>query len=419
MAADLAYKFVDLTSKKYGIMGANKLFEKCREILDNVFNHMPICFYGLPTADLESATCVSDPDFDFINTESANVMYDIITIDFIKHYLHSREDYARRQPPPIQRRYRWTTCVDRYAKWQADLIDLSFLEHTHTNKSPFRYALTIIDIYSKYAFAALLTRKTSEQLAINLEHIFKSNIEIYVRGRSTKYDYYKLKPDILVSPFIPLMLLTDKGKEFENKKVKAVCQRFGVRQYFSKTGVPLGIIERFNGTLKRKMRDLLPQKAELYAEDIFNILHNAIYSYNTSIHSTTKERPALIHLLPTMPFMVFHKNKIDQRYRSLSQKEASSIRQTYSVGDIVRVLTIDDPRLTAPERRKLESERTFGKHKKPYWTKEQFNISEVIKTERGIPHYKLAGYHAHVFTAEQLQKVKQFHHKDRDSVFPM
>ena len=76
-------------------------------------------------------------------------------------------------------------------QWQADLVDIpQFVKQN----SGFRYLLTVIDVFSKYAWVVILKSKSAQIVVDAVEAIFKS-------GRS------------------PKKLQTDRGTEFYNSRL--------------------------------------------------------------------------------------------------------------------------------------------------------------------------------------------------------
>ena len=89
-------------------------------------------------------------------------------------------------------------------------------------------------MFSKYDFLLPLKTKTAISVGSALDILFA---------------YPPLHLDIPET--VPKMLLSDSGKEFTNKLVRTVCLKRDNHQIFSKPYHPLGMIERFNQTIKR------------------------------------------------------------------------------------------------------------------------------------------------------------------------
>ena len=95
----------------------------------------------------------------------------------------------------------------------------------------------------------------------------------------------------------PRFLQTDHGSEFISKATKLACSMFAVHQIFSLPYSPLGYIERFNQTIKKKIFTWLALEREqgrLTRGRYIDALNDLVYNYNHSIHSSIKESPTTI-----------------------------------------------------------------------------------------------------------------------------
>lgn len=88
--------------------------------------------------------------------------------------------------------------------WQADLVEMQ--EHSVVNKG-YRYLLTVIDIFSKYAWAKPLLDKTGLTVVKAFKEIFDD------------------------SKTHPSKLQTDFGREFYNKHFKKLMKDYKVHHY--------------------------------------------------------------------------------------------------------------------------------------------------------------------------------------------
>ena len=127
---------------------------------------------------------------------------------------------ARRNYPRRKVDIRWIdeTC-------QADLV---FMEKYSRENKGFKYILTIIDNFSKYAWAVALKDKTGLAVAKALTSVFK-------QGR------------------VPKKLHVDQGGEFYNKNCKDLFRKHKIHLYSTFSNLKASIIERFNRTLKTNM----------------------------------------------------------------------------------------------------------------------------------------------------------------------
>jgi transposase InsO family protein len=88
----------------------------------------------------------------------------------------------------VTRPYR-TNKID--SQWQADLVEM--IPYSNVNRG-YKYLLTVIDIFSRYAWARPLKSKRPKNIVTAFESIFQES------GRKCK------------------VLQTDQGKEFENRE---------------------------------------------------------------------------------------------------------------------------------------------------------------------------------------------------------
>lgn len=110
-------------------------------------------------------------------------------------------------------------------QWQADLADVSLL--SERNKG-YHFILTVIDVFSRYAWARPLKSKHGEEVAAAFKDIF-------AEGR------------------IPKRIQTDQGKEFENRHVRALFDDYGIELFSIKSAYKAALVERFNRTLKSRL----------------------------------------------------------------------------------------------------------------------------------------------------------------------
>lgn len=88
--------------------------------------------------------------------------------------------------------------------WQADLVELG--AYKGENKG-FTFLLTVIDCFSKFAFAVPVRDKTGQSISHAMETIFVENKRI------------------------PKMLQTDNGREFYCKPFKELLKKYNVHHY--------------------------------------------------------------------------------------------------------------------------------------------------------------------------------------------
>jgi len=147
--------------------------------------------------------------------------------------------------------------------WQADLVEMGAFSKSNDR---YRYLLTVIDTFSKYAWGEALKSKNANDVSQAMERIFKS-------GHGT-----------------PRILQTVDGTEFFNSKFKVLMKSYRINHYstFSKQA---SIVERFNRTLKELMWREFSFNGKHKWIDMYKQL---IYKYNNRVHRTIKMSPSKV-----------------------------------------------------------------------------------------------------------------------------
>jgi hypothetical protein len=89
------------------------------------------------------------------------------------------------------------------------------------------YILTVIDIFSKHAWAIPIRRKTGEEIKTSFQKLFTERI--------------------------PSKIQTDKGLEFINKPTHKLFKKFEMQWFATENETKAQVVERFNRTLKTKI----------------------------------------------------------------------------------------------------------------------------------------------------------------------
>lgn len=161
---------------------------------------------------------------------------------------------ARRNFP--RRRVRVKGLNDLY---QADIVEM--IPHAKFNRG-MRYILTVINCFSKFAYAIPLKSKTGEAVAAALKPIFEIN--------KMKY------------------LQTDQGKEFYNSHVRHLLSKHNINLYSTYSDLKSSIVERFNRTLKEKMYEQFTARGKY---EWLSILQELVDRYNNSKHRSIGMKP--------------------------------------------------------------------------------------------------------------------------------
>jgi hypothetical protein len=231
--------------------------------------------------------------------------------------------------------------------WSCDLADMG-ASYTSQNHG-YRYLLNIVDVFSRYAWSFELRNKT---------------------GKSVVAAFKK-------TGLRPHAIWCDEGKEFYNKDVEnwiAPGTVYSTHGYHKSC-----IVERFNRTLKEKLSKVLTANNSVAWSDY---VPDIITEYNSTVHSTTKQEPLLVHE--------------GKMYPSTRQNPHKRAPQKFKVGDIVRIFRKRD---------------TFEKGAKQFnWSHEPFQVREVdVPSNDHEPIvYRLRDSHEDVvghFYQPEIQKI--------------
>src|SRR5277367_1564649 len=151
--------------------------------------------------------------------KAAKLIDNTITLKGVKQWLLGEFTYTLHKP--VRKRFiRNPIIADKIDKqWEADLVDM---QQFASKNSGARYILTVIDIFSKYAWAKALKNKTPKMII----NAFK---DIFSEGRK------------------PQNVRTDQGTEFVNQSFKFFLQNNNIKHYLTKDkDIKCAIVERFN-----------------------------------------------------------------------------------------------------------------------------------------------------------------------------
>lgn len=207
--------------------------------------------------------------------------------------------------------------------WQCDLVEM--IPYARENKG-YKYMLTIIDVFSKYAWVEPIKSKSSENVTFALAKVFK-------KGR------------------VPTNVQTDNGKEFYNSKFKELMKQHHVNHYSSFSNLKASVCERFNRTLKTVMwREFNYQGSHNWIK----MLNRLVKQYNNKRHRT----------IGMKPIEVSHKNE-DHLLDTVYSNIKISGRAKLKVGDFVRISKFKN---------------LFEKGYEPNWSTEIFVIDKIQHT---------------------------------------
>ena len=224
--------------------------------------------------------------------------------------------------------------------WSADLIDKSSLSKYNNN---YKFILTVIDIFTKYAWASPLKKKSG----LSITNGFKA---ILSEGRK------------------PEKLWVDRGSEFYNKTFKSLLKEYGtgnaasgisetasqIELYSTYSDLKAVFIEKFNRTLLHIINKPMFINGD---GNWVNILNDAVVTYNNKIHSSINMTP------------VDASNNPDKVKYTFSFK---NIKPKLNVGDYVR---------------NVDKRNIFSKGYTSNWNRELCKVNEVLRTHP--PTYKI------------------------------
>ena len=180
-----------------------------------------------------------------------------------------------------------------FERVQFDIIDLSRLSHSNEG---YKYLLTVMDHYSKMAFAYPLKKKGETYIHIN--------------NLMDKYDIS--------------ILQSDNALEFKDKRILEKVKEKNVKLINSLPYKPTsqGLIERFNRTIKGKIFKYMSEKN---TKKYVDVLDDLITNYNNTVHSTTKIKP---HIAKD--------GKFKDRVLDNSRKSAQDMKKNYKNTENIR-----------------------------------------------------------------------------------
>lgn len=209
--------------------------------------------------------------------------------------------------------------------WSADLKDMQLLAKQNKH---YKYILTVIDLFSKYAYAVPLKSKSAPEIVNAFQRLFKTS------GRR------------------PGKLWTDAGTEFTNNSFQSFLKQNNIELYQVYNEGKACVIERFNRTLGEMIQKHL---TSTNSSKYINVLQQLIDEYNGRYHTSIK----------MTPYEASDPQNTEEVRENLYGHDIIDTTQKFKVGDRVRI---------------YRYKKLFEKGYKPNWTKEIFVVTEVVKT---------------------------------------
>ena len=241
--------------------------------------------------------------------------------------------------------------------WQADLVDVSSLSDQNDG---YKFILTCIDVFSKYAWAIPLKNKKGLTICEAFNQILNNRK--------------------------PIKLHTDQGSEFYNKDFKALLKKQNIKIYSTKSELKACVVERFNRTLKERMWRYFTEKNTY---KYLNVLNDLVSSYHNTYHTSIKSKPINVNDQNELEIFTtlygFEKNIGNE----------IPIKFKFKINDKVRI---------------SKYKRVFEKGYTPNWTREIFIVTKSLPTHP--PSYKIKDLNDEViegsFYEKELQKIYKY-----------
>lgn len=243
----------------------------------------------------------------------------------VKKWLAKQPAYSLHKPMKRRfptRKYKTSGLNDL---WQMDLMEM--IPYSRINGG-YKYILTCIDVYSRFARAEPVKSKT---------------------GNSVAEAVKKMLADEKDHP--PTNIQTDLGKEFYNKHVKSIFAKYNINHYSVFSQFKAAVVERFNRTLRERLNRLFTYKGN---KKWIEALPQIIDAYNHSAHRSLKgKRP--IDLLD---------NDLNEWASQNNESNVNKRRKSiYPIGTLVRISRI--------------SQSPFRKNFDQNWSEEIFRVTAV------------------------------------------
>ena len=218
--------------------------------------------------------------------------------------------------------------------FMADLME--FPQYKFRNRG-YRFALILIDVFTKKLYTAPLKKKTKDETARAFETIFK------------EFDEF------------PINLVTDRGREFYNEEVLKIFDSYGINHYSTptKTKWKASVAERVIRTIKSRLFKYFKVKKTTNWVDV---LPQFTKNYNSTPHKS--------HGFPPDDVSSENRNEV---YKKLYPQNTLTIVCKLRIGDKVR---------------KIREKTLFEKGYTENWSEEIYKIS-AARQSNNVCWYKL------------------------------
>ena len=258
-----------------------------------------------------------------------------MSVKKVKSWLKEQPTYTLHRQARKKYPTRQYVVHDIDQQWQADLAEVILIADKNQG---YRYILTVIDIFSRYAWARPLKSKRGEEVAAAFRDIFRE-------GR------------------IPQRVQTDQGKEFENRHVRTLFHEHNIELFSVKSAYKAALVERFNRTLKHRLWRYFTSENK---QEWTKVLQDAVHAYNHSVHRIIKRKPANVTAADVS----------DMRDEMSARSEPPKGKDDIQVEEKVRISKVKS---------------IFDKGYLPNWTEEIFTVESINRKKKPFM-YKLKDY---------------------------
>ncbi|MCG8432149.1 MAG: transposase family protein, partial [Candidatus Omnitrophica bacterium] len=228
-----------------------------------------------------------------------------ITLKQVGDWLASQENYTLHKE--LRRKFpRSRVFVEGIdSQWQGDLMDLSRLA---SENDGFKFALLVVDVYSRHVWTAPMKNKTGTETVRALKKILDSTTR---------------QMQIFIS---------DAGKEFLNGSLQAFLKSKGIRHVTMRNETKAMYAERAIKTIKTKLFKYMTQEGKFRWIDV---LADVTKAYNHTQHRSLGRSPVEVTKDTE------DESRIQQYFLRRKVKPKSSFK--YALGDVVRISRLKRP----------------------------------------------------------------------------
>ena len=287
--------------------------------------------------------------------------------DNIKDWLENQETYQLFRNPTKKFPRRKVITSYRNDQWDMDLVDMS----SYAKANHVKYLLTIIDIFSRYAYVVPLRSKSQDEVLAAIK-------------------------SIITPTNSPTRIRTDQGGEFRGNKLKKFFKEKNITHFMTQNSdIKSNYVERFNRTLKKKLfKYMFYNQTHKYID----ILNDIVKSYNSTVHNSIQMAPKDVKGENEIKLWAKQYLKADQT-KSKQKRNKPFFR--FNINEFVRLNYKTHP---------------FTRDFDQRWTTELFKIVQRSPAQ-GLPSYKLEDYDGEPiigsFYEPELQKVNT----EKDDLF--